>query len=373
MINDSSRALQSATPIVQAVGYGIHAPNPHNTQAWKVELVSDVEALLFIDERRLLPETDPQARQIHIGAGCFIETLAVGMSAHGYETEVAYLPLGSHGFEEIGRKPVAGIALARSRAAGRDSLAEFIPLRQSNRRPYQGPLVSSDEATQIRALSKLEHSELRIITQPEEMRPLLDVFRRAWRIESTTPRLFEETRIWFRFNETQRQTKRDGLSIAQLGIDGPKRRLTEWSLRNGDPKRWFSPLSIRSSLAGYYKGIDSSKGLVLLTTGTNEQLDWLQVGRDYARLALAVTSLGLTSHPLSQVLQEYPENARIQAELNELLGVREPAKVQMAVRIGRAKRAYVARRRDPNDLLIASAALAREAGPATEDPGTLVA
>ena len=354
MTTDKGRGAEA--PMLQAIAYGSHAPNPHNTQAWKVELLSDVEALLFIDERRLLPATDPQARQIHIGAGCFIETLVVGMSVHGYEAEVEYLPFEPHGFEEIGRRPVARIALVPNRATGRDSLAEFIPLRQSNRKPYCGALLRADEATQIRRLSKLEHSELRIIAQPEEMRPLLDIFRRAWKIESTTRRLFEETRIWFRFNESQRQTKRDGLSIAQLGIDGPKRRLIEWSLRNGDPKRWFSPLSIRSSLTSYYEGIDSSKGILLLKTDTNEQLDWLEVGRDYTRLALAVTGLGLTSHPLSQVLQEYPENAEIQAEFNELLGIREPAKIQMAVRVGRAERAYVARRRDPQDFLVGSSA-----------------
>ena len=85
-------------------------------------------------------------------------------------------------------------------------------------------------------------------------------------------------------------------------------------------------------------------------------MDWLKVGRDYARLALAVASLGLTSHPLSQVLQEYPENAEIQAEFNEVLGIREPAKIQMAVRVGRAERAYVARRRDPQDFLVGSSA-----------------
>jgi hypothetical protein len=352
----AASAPRAVAPILQAIAYGSHAPNPHNTQAWKVELLSDLEALLFIDERRLLPATDPLARQIHIGGGCFIETLAIGMSARGYETLVEYLPLGPHGFEEIGRKPVARIALAPNRAAGRDSLAEFIPLRQSNRKPYRGPLLSSDEATQIRSMSELQHSRLRIITRPEEMRPLLDIFRRAWKIEVTTRRLFEETRIWFRFNETQRQAKGDGLSMAQAGIDGPRRRLIEWSLRNGDPKRWFGPLSIRSSLSGYFKGIDTSKGLVLLTTETNEQLDWLKVGRDYARLALVVTSLGLTSHPLSQVLQEYPENAALQAEFDELLGIQAPAKVQMAVRVGRAERAYVARRRDPRDFLVGSSA-----------------
>ena len=33
---------------------------------------------------------------------------------------------------------------------------------------------------------------------------------------------------------------------------------------------------------------------------------------------------------MSEVLQEYPENTEIQAEFNELLGIREPAKIQMA-------------------------------------------
>ncbi|NUT46764.1 MAG: twin-arginine translocation pathway signal protein, partial [Saccharothrix sp.] len=47
----------------------------------------------------------------------------------------------------------------------------------------------------------------------------------------------------------------------------------------------------------------------------------------------------------------YPEMSGLQAEFNDLLGVREPAKVQMAVRIGRADRAYEAPRRRPEDLL----------------------
>jgi hypothetical protein len=339
------------TPLLRAIGYGIRAPNPHNTQAWRFKRVSESEALLFIDERRLLPATDPPARQIHIGAGCCIETLAVGMSLHGYETEVEYLPAGAHGLEEIGRKPVARITLLPDRAAPQDRLAEFISQRQTNRKPYEGPLLSTDEEATLRAEAESDGFELLIIRQPEPMRPLLDVFYRAWEIEATTPHLYEETRIWFRFNEEQRQRKRDGLSIPQLGIDGLRRWLTEWTLRNGDPKRWFSSLSIRSTLTSNRKAIDSAKGVVLLKTATNEQLDWLKAGRGFARLALALTRLGLTSQPFSQVLQEYPEMAELQARFNKLLNVSEPEKIQMAVRVGRAGRAYAAPRRDPHDFV----------------------
>jgi hypothetical protein len=241
-------APQEKTPIFQAIAYGIHAPNPHNTQAWKFELVSDTEALLYIDERRLLPATDPPARQIHIGAGCCIETLAVGMSEGGYKTDVEYLPRGAHGLEEAGRKPVASIALRPSASRRRDHLADVIGQRQTNRKPYTGPLLSDEEAREIRGQVSSSDVEVLILNQPEEMRPLLDIFYRAMEIEARAPHLYEETRVWFRFNESQRRAHRDGLSIAQLGTDGLKRRLFEWALRNGNPRRWFSPRSIGSLL-----------------------------------------------------------------------------------------------------------------------------
>jgi hypothetical protein len=86
-----------------------------------------------------------------------------------------------------------------------------------------------------------------ILRQPEEMRPLLDIFYRAMEIEAKTPRLYEETRIWFRINERQRQAHRDGLSIPQSGIDGLRGRVLEWTLRNGNPKQWFSRPGIQGA------------------------------------------------------------------------------------------------------------------------------
>ncbi|MER8830104.1 hypothetical protein NKH73_28405 [Mesorhizobium sp. M0938] len=340
------------TPILQAIAYGVHAPNPHNTQAWKFEVTSDTEALFYLDERRLLPATDPPARQIHIGAGCAIETLAIGMSRHGYTTEVELLPQGAHGFEEIGRKPVARIVLRSNATTRPDNLADGISRRQTNRRPYAGPLVTDHEAEHIRVLAPADNMEVLVLSQPERMRPLLDVFYRAFEIEVKTPHVYDETRDWFRFSEHQRRDRRDGLSIPQLGFDGLKARLMEWSLFNGSPTLWFSTLATNSTLKDTRHGIESARGLVLLKTGANDQSTWLEAGRAFARVHLGLTQLGLTCHPYSQVLQEYPEMAALQTEFNRLLGVRAPEKIQMAVRIGRAERAYVAPRRDPRNFLV---------------------
>ena len=107
-----------------------------------------------------------------------------------------------------------------------------------------------------------------------------------------------------------------------------------------------------SAERGRVQGPGRAEADLGLKTRTNHQSDWLRVGRAFARVHLALTRLGMTCQPNSQVLQEYPEMTMLQAEFNELLAVRAPEKVQMAVRVGRAERAYVALRRDPQDFLI---------------------
>jgi hypothetical protein len=352
--NPVTSTIDTRLPIIRAIAWGIQAPNPHNTQAWRFRPVSDTAALLYVDEGRLLPVTDPPARQIHIGAGCCIETLAVGMSTEGYHTDVQLLPDGPHGCEEIGRKPVARIELRPGSTTQPDELATAIGRRQTNRKPYTGPLLTDSEAEHIRAHVPPGTVDVLTFNDPDAMQPLLDIFYRACEIEVTTRRLYEETRIWFRFNEQQRRAHRDGLSVPQLGVDGLQRRLFEWMLRNGDPKRWFGRLATTSTLRSLRQSILSGRGIVLLKTATNRQIDWLYAGRAFARAHLGLTQLGLTCNPNSQVLQEYPEMATLQREFNELVGVQDPQKVQMAFRVGRAERAYVAPRRDPSDFLIGS-------------------
>ena len=344
--------IDTKRPIHRAIAWGIRAPSPHNTQAWKFRPVSDTAALLYVDDNRLLPATDPPARQIHIGAGCCIETLAIGMTTEGYDTEVQLLPDGPYGLDEIGRKPVASIELRPRSATRPDELADAIGRRQTNRKPYTGPPLADTEAEHLRAFLPPDTVDMSTFNNLDAMRPLLDIFYRAYEIEVTTRHLWEETRRWWRFNEQQRRTLRDGLSVPQSGIDGLKRHIIEWTLRNGDPKRWFSRISTRSTLSTLRKGFASARGVVLLTTATNQQVDWIRAGRAFARAHLGLTQLGLTCTPNSQVLQEYPEMAALQREFNELVGVRDPQKAQMALRVGRAEHSYVAPRRDPSQFVI---------------------
>ncbi|MFK7753518.1 MAG: twin-arginine translocation pathway signal protein, partial [Sedimentitalea sp.] len=69
------------------------------------------------------------------------------------------------------------------------------------------------------------------------------------------------------------------------------------------------------------------------TTTTNTRADQISTGRDWVRLNLAATALGLGVQPMSQALQEFPEMAPLYAKVHERLAP-EGGTVQMLGRLG---------------------------------------
>jgi hypothetical protein len=335
-------------PILKAITLGINAPSPHNTQSWKFEIVNDTQMLLYVDENILLPATDPPSRQIHMGAGCFIETTVLGAQRLGYKSNVDYFPQGYNNENDFGKKPVASIQLIKEEIKV-DPLAEYIETRQTNRRKYNGPLISQTEYDELVRLTGSSHSKLVFINS--NFGPYLDIFYRGFEIESKTFETNEETRNLFRFNEEQRSEKRDGISIPQMGYKGMMIGLAEKSLDMGDKEKWHSDKSINLSLKNVKKGIDSTKGIVIWYTENNDFLDWVKSGRDYVRFSYALTSKDLYAHPYNQAIQEYEEMKMVRDELNDLLDIIEPQKIQMIVRIGRSSIPYYSYRRHLKDYI----------------------
>jgi hypothetical protein len=339
-------------PVLKAIAYGITAPNAHNTQMWLVDTLSDTELLLYVNHS--LPQTDPPARQIMISAGCFIELLSIGMSGEGYHTIVEYLPEGD--FEmienEMSSKPVARITLLKDSSVKKDELFNFIYLRQSNRSPYKGKMITFDEFEKIKKIVGTTHSDMLFVNKKKDMKPYLDIFSKAMEIETKTTLTNEETRHWFRFNEKERSEKRDGLSLATNGFKGMMLKIAEKSMKEGDSLTWHSDKMLKATMKNINKCIYSSKGLIFFKTNENQKIDWLKTGRDFARYNLAVAKLGLATSHYNQVVQEYPEMADLQKKFNLLTQTNGNEKIQIIVRIGRADPAYKSWRRDVESFII---------------------
>jgi hypothetical protein len=339
-------------PVMKAICYGLTAPSPHNTQSWFIDTISDTEMLLYV--KHLLPATDPPARQIHMGAGCFIELVSIGMSEEGYKTIVDYFPQGEYRVKpfEIAEKPVCKITLVKNNETAKDILFDFIYQRGTNRSPYKGKMISTEEFEQMISLMGPHTSEMIFISGKKQMEPYLTIFSEAMEIETRTKAANEETRRMFRFSEKERVEKKDGISIPQMGYTGMIEKIAEKSLNNGDSLTWHSEKNVKATMKGINKGIYSSKGIIIFKTNTNTMLDWVLSGRDYARFNIAIAKMGIVTHPYNQVIQEYPEMEALQKEFKELAGIKPGEKTQMIVRIGRAESGYKSWRKKPEDYLI---------------------
>jgi len=329
-------------PILKAIAIGINAPSPHNTQSWKFKIVNDTSMYLYVNENILLPATDPPSRQIHMGAGCFIETLVVGASALGYSSKVTLFPEGYESAKDFGIRPVAKIDLIQTSDIA-DELSSYINTRQTNRREFKGNVITKEEFQSLKDLTGNSYSQLVFIN--ENFEPFFKVFKSSFEIESRTYRTNEETRNLFRFSEEERARKGDGISIPQMGYSGMIKNIAEKSLDNGNKEKWHSDKSITLSMKNVEKGIESSKGLVFWITETNTFEDWIKSGRDYVRFSLALTKQKLYAHPYNQAIQEYDEMKEVRYDLDKLLNIKGNQKIQMIIRIGRSSEPYLSYRR----------------------------
>ena len=95
----------------------------------------------------------------------------------------------------------------------------------------------------------------------------------------------------------------------------------------------------------------SASALGWIVTASNQRLDQLATGRAYERLNLTATALGMAMHPLSQVLQEYPDMAELQEQFLAYLGVAEGHTMQMLFRFGTAEPVGHSARRRVEDII----------------------
>jgi hypothetical protein len=336
--------------LLKSLYAGTTAPNPHNTQAWKFKIISDLEALLYVDENRILPATDPPARQIHIGQGCFLECFKIGASQFGYNTKIQYFPEGEYSFNDIGKKPVAKMSLELGDNQKKKWFS-FLQTRTTNRSIYSGGDITHQEVNKINSQMIDKNLEPKwILTSHPNFSKIQDLLIKAFSIEIFLRRTNEENRIWFRTNDSEIYSKKDGLSLRGNGMDGLSYFLISKFFVSTKPEDWHSEFTSNTAIDSFKKQVESSKAFVYLQTSQNKMKDWVLAGERYAELNLMSNANHFSIHPMSQILQEYPEMENLKLEFEKLLEVPQKSKIQMFGRIGKSDYAFYSPRRDVKDM-----------------------
>jgi len=330
-----------AEPRLRALSYALLAPNPHNLQSWVADVRRPGEIVLSVDTARLLPMTDPPGRQITIGQGTFLELLEQALRAQGLAPRTVLFPEGEFGVVPDER-PVARLTLARTEP-DRDPLLDEVPRRHTNRSPYLPEPVAARDLAAL--LATAIPAEVRADgTLDAGLRGRIAALAaQGFEVETRTERTFRETVKVLRVGTSEIDRHRDGLAVTgfapwlgrKLGL------LDEKGLMDPNGR------GVKQALADAQRQADTAQGWVWLSTAGNSRREQVLTGRAYVRLQLAATRLGLAWHPMSQLLQEYPEMSALQGRLLETLGIPGGgATAQMLARIGHAAPAGPSARRD---------------------------
>lgn len=323
---------------IKALSYAILCPNPHNKQPWIIRLTGPKSFDLYVDPERLLPATDPYYRQIHIGQGTFLETLAISATGLGHEAIINYFPEGMYGNDELLNKPVASIELVARPDISPDPLFDQLLIRHSNKREYDNSPLILEQMNTLQAFHGLENpNPLTIVHTPKAKQQLVKLLTKAMQIEVGDQGRDMETIEMFRFNSDEVKKFRDGFGVAQTGLSGVKKFIVEALLLSRESVEKDPSSFGEQAVEMTRKTAQSTATFAWITTASNSRLDQVQVGRDYCRINLKATAMGLAQHPMSQALQEYKEMLPLQALFKSSFNINSDDTVQMLFRLGVAE------------------------------------
>jgi hypothetical protein len=333
---------------LDALSYAILAPNPHNMQPWRARLDGADGLTIDADLSRLLPQTDPQNRQIVIGFGAFLELFAQAAAMKGVAVDIEPFPDGEPQ-PTLDARPIARIRRAERPANADPLFAETIS-RRTNRAPFEKRPVPEGALEAIVAASS-PGVDAAFWNGSDEAAAIRALAREAWEIEWSLDRTRRESINVTRIGKAEINAAPNGLALSGAAIDA----IAAAGLLTREKMDVAGEAAYDQSLQFYNRAIDSAAAFISATTASNTRADQLQAGAAWLRMHQAATREGLAFHPLSQALQEFPEMAAPYARAHQMLARTPGASVQMLARVGHAKAPPPAPR-EPLEARIASGA-----------------
>ena len=320
---------RSADPRMRAMAYAILAPNAFNLQPWLVELAGDDLLILRCDLASRLPEADAEDRMTTITFGNFLELLRMAAAEDGYRLNIEPFPIGQPQ-PHLDDRPIASVQFIRGGATP-DPLFAHVPDRRTTKRPFESREVTSAVLKQVCAAGTTP-ARIRSSNESGLVGRIRTLAAQAYTIEKYTTRInLEQVRVT-RIGVDEIEACPDGIDLQGTDVEAAidQRQLSRELL--ADPESAASKKQIES----YRAVCDTTKAYVWLSTAGNTRLDQLAAGRDWLRVQLKTTELGLSFEPQSPSLNDYAEVAQVSQAMHKTLAALAGHRVQMLSRVGYA-------------------------------------
>jgi len=316
------------------------APSPHNTQPFRLRIISDSEAEVVFLPRRGLYVADPLARFTWLTAGVFIEICRIAAHSLGLEldAELDYAPMYPNDDHET-PQTIAQLRLTPSKVPLTDIDAKLILERQTSRLPYDGSVCPANVIAELQAEAARFGHSFDTRTDQQAIRWVVELNKQALFHDLDDEGQRTELIKWLRFSEREEELTGDGLSARCMTFNGPL-------LRNFFTHHAFWTLPVVRDVVGAVYG-STMKGIGTIGWLRGPYVsnrDWVTAGRVMIRLWLILTDHGLYWHPYGSVITS--EQARLNMieylDLPEEAGGRDM--VWLLLRLGRSPKPPLSKR-----------------------------
>jgi nitroreductase len=315
----------AATLVEACLEAAAAAPSVHNTQPWRF-LPRPNSIDVYADRERQLHVIDPRGREMSISLGAAVFNLRVAILYHGRLPLTLLLP------EPDQPDLVARVIVGPPTSADPTvrALAEAIPRRHTNRRPFTEVSIPDQTIDELAAAVRAEGAWLTVAGQIERDWVLSLVRSAEIRLRSDAGYRRELT-AWTTVHPNHRD---DGIPSAVIG---------PWDAMETLPLRDFGLTHLTEPRRT--ARFEPDPTLVVISTAGDTREQWLRAGQALERMLLTAAVRGVAATPMSQPL-EIPE-------LRELLADPEtPAYPQLILRIGYGRSCPASPRRPVSDMLM---------------------
>jgi len=260
----------------------IAAPSIHHTQPWRFRPRAD-GIDVFADHTRRLGVIDPGGREVLISVGAALFNLRVAVLAHGRTPLTRLMPAS----DEPDR--IAQVAFGRP-APVSDTvrmLAQAIPRRHTNRRPFSAASVPSEVLDDIVKAATVEGGQL-AVADPGAREAVLSLVRIAERQARSEPGYWRELGDW----TGQSAYRRDGVPPEAYG---------PWSAMETVPIRDFG--LIEPARRRRVETFEAEPTIAVLYSTADSPREWVKVGQALERTLLTATVRGVATTLMTQPLE----------------------------------------------------------------------
>jgi len=193
----------------------VHAPSPHNVQPWRIRIVSDSEADLFIDSSRTLPKEDPTGSFIILTMGMFIEALRLLAANKGFTLlHENYHEPSWYAAEILNTTQHTFFPFARLRLTPATP-EKFDPSlflkRRTSRISLKPDPIPDVVIDHLKSIATEWKQRFEVITDRESIEQVLQKNSDALFEDLNNPAYHDEIVEWFRFTDGSSKRTRDGL------------------------------------------------------------------------------------------------------------------------------------------------------------------